>query len=75
MKIVQWGQEAKGIDTSRNYTLPEYATCIGIIADRGGESAIMVDCLSNNQKDRVYSTNSQLIDFNSAGRRVLMFAN
>lgn len=74
MEIVQWGREAKGIDTSRNYTLPEYVTCIGIIADRGGDSAIMVDCLSKNRKDRAYSTNSQWIDFNSAGRRVLMFA-
>jgi len=37
MEIVQWGREAKGIDTSRNYTplLPEYTTCIGIIANRG----------------------------------------
>ena len=73
MEIIQLGREAKGIDTSRNYTplLPEYATCIGIIPDRGGDSAIMVDCISKNRKDRA---NSQLIEFNSAGRRVLMFA-
>jgi hypothetical protein len=74
--MVQWGYISREIIVrwaDRNHDTPllsEYATCTGIVADRG-DSAIMIDCLAKIRKDRTDSTNYQLTNFTTAGRSYL----